>query len=69
MRCEGRCGRSFRNGERVHAIPTRIVVLRGERETFNIVDRMLCASCYVDIRSGDADASDWLTVKQLQATH
>lgn len=42
MLCEGTCGRSFRNGERVFAIPTRIVVVRAGREQFTVVDKLLC---------------------------
>jgi hypothetical protein len=56
MKCEGDCGRSFRNGETVYAIPTRIVIVRNGRETFNIVDRVLCAPCYVSATPHGTDA-------------
>jgi hypothetical protein len=56
MKCEGDCGRSFRNGETVYAIPTRIVIVRNGKETFNIVDRVLCTPCYGRATSHGIDA-------------
>jgi hypothetical protein len=45
MRCEGSCGRTFRNGDRVYAIPTRVIVVRNRREQTCDVEMLLCTAC------------------------
>jgi hypothetical protein len=57
MLCEGDCGRSFRNGERVYAVPTRITIVRGRREQFTVVDAYYCAPCSRTLGHVTLDAS------------
>jgi hypothetical protein len=49
MLCEGTCGRSFEDGEKVYATPTRVTIVRqhdsGRPEAFTIVDRLVCERC------------------------
>lgn len=48
MKCE-RCDRSFRDGDVVHAVPTRVVMIRNGREQWTVVEKMLCAYDYAGL--------------------